>query len=110
MAAYQGTYYTVEFTFEDQDGAPIDISTWTFKAQIRKSLADTVVLLELTTANVGFALIDGPNGRVQMKMLEAQTAALPVGGLVLDVLRTDAIPGPIWLFGAKMKVKEPVTR
>ena len=109
MPAYQGTYYAKTFIIQDSSGDPIDISTWEFESHLRDRV-DTAVLLELTTANGGWAVTDGPNGTVEMRITADQTAELPVAKLVSDVLRTDVSPGPTWLFSMKFSVKQPVTR
>lgn len=107
--AYQATYYAKVFVFK-QNGVPINISGWTFRAQFRAQVTDTAVLLELTTANTGFAITDAVNGKVEMRITSAQLNAMPVAVAVFDVMRTDASPGPLRLFGGKLKVKQPVTR
>jgi hypothetical protein len=71
---------------------------------------DTETLLELTTANGGLVVIDGPTGEIAMRITAEQSAELPVARVVFDVLRTDASPGPLWIFGGKFAIKEPVTR
>jgi len=110
MATYQGTFYAVIFKILDRDGNPVNLTGWTFRAMIRVTVEDTDPLLELTTANGGFLIVDAANGRVQMQILAAQTDDLPEGRLVFDVERTDLSPGPIWEFGGRIKVKQPVTR
>jgi hypothetical protein len=109
MPVYRGTYYTVGFTFKDSDDAVIDITGWTFESDIKENRADTTALVNLTTANGGFAVTDGPNGRLEMRMTAVQTALLPVGRMVFDVLRTDPANGPVYYFGGSFKVKTPVT-
>ncbi len=110
MAAYQGTYYTAQFQLANTDGTFVNISGWAFKAEFRVQLSDVDPLLTLTTGNTGFSIISASTGLFQMVLTAVQTLALPVGGLVFDVLRTDASPGPVYLFGGVIRVKEPVTR
>lgn len=109
MPAFQGTYYTRTFALK-QDGVAIDISGWTFEAQVRYQVDDDEALLTLTTANGGVVTIDGSSGRLALAITADQTAALPEGRVVFDVLRTDADPGPLWQFGGQFIVKQPVTR
>ncbi|HLL28968.1 MAG TPA: hypothetical protein VKT73_15130 [Xanthobacteraceae bacterium] len=108
-AAFQGSYFSAEFTITDGTN-PIDITGWTFDAQFRARVTDDQILLELTTANTGFQMIDAPNGRFRIQMTEEQTENLPEGKLVFDIMRTDLSPGPRWLCSGKLKVKKPVTR
>lgn len=108
--AYQSTYVVKPFLFT-QGGVPINITGWVFRAQFRLTTdsADPA-LLELTTANGGFAVTDGPGGRLEMRITSTQMNTLPAGTIHFDVMRTDATPGPIRQFGGKMKVRKPVTR
>ena len=111
MAAYQGTYYAVPFQLLDDAGAPVaDITAWQLSADIRDNKTDTAELLSLTTANGGLAVTNGPQARFELRITAVQTALLPLGRMVFDVLRTDASPGPVYLFGGSFPVKQPVTR
>ena len=111
MAAYQGTYYAISIKLKSSaDGEFVDVTGWEFKADIRLDRRDTETLLELTTSNGGFVVTDGPGGKFEFRLTAEQTAALPLGKLVFDVLRTDVDPGPVYVFGASFRVKQPVTR
>lgn len=112
MAIYQGTYYSQPFAVTDiNTGLPVSISGWTFSADFRVNLTDAnPPLLALTSGAGGFTITDAANGKFTLNIAATQTAALPVGHLLFDVLRTDASPGPLYMFGAKCLVKEPVTR
>lgn len=108
---YQGTRFTQPFTLVDSaTGDPLDITDWEFKSQLRVAVEDQEAVLTLESSSGGFAVIDGPNGRMNMVIEEDQTAGLQVGRYVFDVIRTDAAQGPIWLFGGIITVKQPVTR
>lgn len=110
MAAYQGTYYAAQFQLQNADGTNPNIAGWTFEAEFRVNISDVAPLLTLTTANTGFSVISPSTGILQMAFTAAQTLTLPVGGLLFDVLRTDVSPGPVYMFGGVMRVKQPVTR
>jgi len=110
MAAYQGAVYDAYFTVEDQNGNAVDITGWTFEADIREDPDSATSLLNCTSAGGQFIIIDGPNGRFALHLLAAETLALPEGRLVFDVMRTSASPGPEWLFAAKFIVRQPITR
>ena len=111
MPAYQGTYYSRSFQMMSvTTGKPIDITGWTFQAEVRVNLTDAAPQLTLTSAAAGFTILDAPNGRFSMNITATQTLALPLGGVIFDVLRTDPTNGPVWLFGGRFKVKQPVTR
>jgi hypothetical protein len=111
MPIYRGAYFAKGFLIKDADsGLPINVDGWTFKVQLRDRTDDVEPLLELTTDNGGFVIVDALAGEVSMRITAVQSAALPVARLVFDVLRTDPDPGPLWLFAGKVPVKEPVTR
>lgn len=110
MAIYQGDFYAARFKFADNAGVAINITGWTFQAMLRAALADPAPLLTLTSANGGFLILDGPNGRLQLQITGTQALALPAGRVLFDVQRTDIIPGPTFQFGGYFLVKQPVTR
>lgn len=110
MAIWQGTYWRVIFRLQDRAGAPIPIYGWEFRAQFREDASDEPALLELTTANGGFEVVDAGNGRFAMQISAVQSEALPEAPLVFDVLRTDIDPGPLLLFWGSVPVAIPVTR
>ena len=112
MPVYQGTYFTKTFILKDRvSDTAIDVTGYEFACDIRDSVDDETALLELTTAGGGITVGATPgNGEVVMKLTAAQTAALPTGKLHFDVLHSNASPGPLWLFGGKFTVKQPVTR
>lgn len=113
MPCFQGTRYTRNFAFKYcSTNAPIDITSWLFRGMIRDNREDPVPLVELTSENGGFSIVDGTNGRLQFTLSPAQTAALPIGRMMFDVERTDLLmsEGPIWLFEASFQTKKPITR
>lgn len=110
MAAYQGTFYVIPFAFKATDGSAIDITDWTFSADIREKRRDETELLSLTSENEGFVTTEAALGRFEMRITAEQTAALPTGRLVFDILRTDASPGPLYVGGGAFRVRQPVTR
>lgn len=110
MPIYRGTYYTRTFLFTDEAGAPVAITGWEFRAHFRGAKTDpNPPLLELTTANGGWLVVNGPGGQLQMNILAAQSLLLTTSKVVFDVLRTDADPGPVWLFEGSVPVKDPIT-
>lgn len=110
MAAYQGTYFTQPITLKDKGtGVALDITGWTFKAEFRVDVDDTNPALTLDSTAGGFSIIDAANGRVSMNV-DLTTNTLAPGKYQFDVLRTDCTPGPIWLFGGSILVRQPVTR
>ncbi len=110
-AIYQGTYFTQTFIIKSAEViTPIDIANWSFRMHLRDSKDDVVPLLELTTGNGGIITLDGIAGSFYMVITAVQSLGLPLGTLVFDILRTNDPPGPVWLFGGRIKVRKPVTR
>lgn len=110
MAIYQDTYYAQVFALS-VSGVPVNISGWSVEMMLKTSFADVTPLLTLTTANGGLVIVDGPNGRLQVTLTQAQTSALSLGRVRFDAIRTDnGVPGPTYLFGGSFKVLQPVTR
>lgn len=111
MPIYKGTQDQKYMNFRDKNtDAPIDITGWTFRADLRDQPDDPSALATLTTANGGIAIMDGLNGRIAFVFSPLITDALPVGRIHFDVLRDNAPGGPQWLFGGKFLVREPITR
>lgn len=110
MAVFQGTVSTTYINIKDSDDAAIDISAWTFRAQLRQAPSSAAALAELTNANGGFVIVDGAAGRLAMVLDDSVTDLLPVGRIHFDALRENAPAGPEWMFGGSFAVKQPVTR
>ena len=111
MTIYRGAHYAVTLTLKSNvSGAPIDITGWQFMCQIRDAISDDTVMIELTTANGGAVVIDGLAGQLGLIITADQNRDFSLGNVVGDVFRTDAVPGPIRLFGFKDKVRRSVTR
>ena len=111
MPVYKGAYFSKTFTFKDKvTDDPINITGWTFEAHLRDNPKDSQPAAVLTTANGGFTVIDGVNGRLMLAISTSVANTLPTGIIHFDVLRTGVVPGPVWLFGGKFPVKEAVTR
>lgn len=110
MPAFQGTYFSKTLTLKQSDGTPLNITGWALHMQVRVTKNDAAALLDLTSDNEGVVVTDGSSGQMQIRLTADDTALLPVGKVVFDVLRTDADPGPVWLFGGYLPVRKPVTR
>src|SRR5436190_23276929 len=108
MPIRRGTYYARTFLLTQPNGAPQNITGWTFESDFKPSEdeADTA-LVKLTTANGGWQVTDGRAGKLLMQLFADDTNALIADQVYWDVLRTDPDPsGPIWLFEASVPVKD----
>lgn len=73
----QGTTFTTQITFNDENGNTINFSTYTGAAQLRK---------HYTSANsVSFGLTLGSNGVITMSLTANQTSNLAAGRYVYDL-------------------------
>lgn len=109
MSVHRGAIWTQRFVLKyASTGLPIDITGWEFKADFQRTPTSDE-LVTLTSANGGFSIISALDGTFQMLLTDDQTELLPVGRVKFDVIRTDAIPGPVFLFGGSIKVKELVS-
>jgi hypothetical protein len=109
MAAYQGTYWEQTFALTDEEGDAIDLSGFTFEADVRSSVTSDETLFTLTSGD-GIDIVDAGAGRLKVSMTAARTDLCPIGRVVFDVHHLNADPGPAFLFRATLKVKQSVTR
>lgn len=68
---------------QDDEITPINISGWTFAAQIREKQDDTAVVAAFTAV-----ITDAPNGRFTLEMSAVLTDLLPKKTCVWDCQRT----------------------
>ena len=103
LSIYQGDDWTGIVTVLDEDGTPADISTFTAKAQIRRSIADSdpVVVVEIVTA-VASPLIN-------LSIPHTVTATLS-GSYVWDLQLTGPSGGVTTILRGRAKVESEVTR
>ena len=80
----------------------------TLIAQVRAKVSDSTVLATLTTANGGLTRIS--DTVIEITIPAPATAALQVGSVVLDVVRTDLEPDRHLNFHLEIPVIKPVTR
>lgn len=83
LEIYQGANFEFTITVMDENEAPIDLSGYTAKMDIRPYPGGEV-LLSASTSN-GLITIDGVNGEVGISIDYASTNALPSGTLKYDV-------------------------
>ena len=66
------------------DATPVNLTGWTARMQIRSRIDSPTVLKELTTVNGGIVL-GGALGSIEIKMTNAETAALTWVSAVYDL-------------------------
>lgn len=97
----QGTTLNKGLVWKGSTGAPVDLSGYTARMQLRPSVSSDTVLLDLTTENGGITL-GGALGTITLHFTAAQTAALPKGGvydleMIIDGNVTRLIQGAVSL-------------
>ena len=109
MAIYQGTYFEQTFALTDENDAAINLTGFTFEADVRATVASSTTLFTLTSGS-GLDIVSAAGGTLKVSMTAVQTALLAVGRIVLDVHHLNASPGPVFLFRVSAKVRQSVTR
>jgi len=110
MPVYRGTVYERIFRVQDSDGVPIDITGWTFRADVRETVEGVAILDELTTALGNFEVIEATAGRFKFTLKASNTTTLVAGKKYLfDFLRTDG-GDPVYVIGGNFKAANPITR
>lgn len=75
IAIYQGSTYSQQFTWKDQNGAAINLTGYSARMKVRPGVDSATVLLDLTTANAKITL-GGVAGTITVNLTDVETAAL----------------------------------
>lgn len=111
IAAYQDDTFLLELTVNKPDGTPADLTGAAVRMEVREAIADNDTVIAATATPT---VIDGPNGRVDLKITAASMLNLR-GAYVYDVQvestllmkqRTTAVRG---LFSVAGDVTRPST-
>lgn len=84
MVIDQGATLSRTITWKDSAKAPINVTGYSARMQVRASVTATTTVIELTTANSRIAL-GGAAGTVTLTVSAADTAALAAGRYVYDL-------------------------
>ena len=93
MAAPAGTYHIVtdqgatfsrQLTWKDDSGTPVNLTSYTARMQLRTSVANDSMVLELTTSNGRIAL-GGSAGTIDLTITAADMTTLPPLKYVYDL-------------------------
>lgn len=88
---------------------PVNLTSWTGRMQIRKTVQATDVLIELTTENGGMSL--GADGAVNLVILDVNTSALDFSTAVGDIELISPVTGDVTrLATIHFTLSEEVTR
>jgi hypothetical protein len=109
QALEQGSRWQRTINYKTADGVVIDITGWTARMQIRKSVTSSTVLLELTTENDRI-VIDGAAGEITLDLSATETASITWKSGVYDLeLIPDAASAFRFIQG-EIEVSPEVTR
>lgn len=112
----QNTTCARVFELKQRDQTPVDLTNCTVKMQARTDEGDLVftVSSEVDPGGTGAPwfqgfVVDGPLGKVTLTLAPADTALIPVGGYVYDILITFSIDNVQPLVGGSVNVAASVT-
>ena len=91
----QGTTFSrsFELQFPDEVDPTIfynfDLTNYTARMQVRRTMESTTPMIELTTENGGIT-VEGPEGRIMVMMTDTQTSALTSSGVYdLEIISSE---------------------
>lgn len=68
IAAYQDDTFLLELTVDKPDGTPVDLTGAAVRMEVRETFADNSAVIAATATPT---IVDGPNGRVDLKITAA---------------------------------------
>lgn len=83
ITAYQGSTFSRSFTYAI-DGAPVDLTGYTARMQVRENYESVSTIFNLTTENGGIS-IDGPNGVITVTIAASSTTNAEPGKFRYDL-------------------------
>lgn len=105
LTIVQGDDFSETFTFKDSAGAAINLTGYTFAAQVRPTAASAVV-----TATFTVAITSAAGGTITLTLARAATALLLPGTYRWDLEWTDTLDKKRTLLNGAATVVEEVTR
>lgn len=106
-ACEQGATFRRRITLLDDDGAPINLSGYVVRMQVRNAKTN-VQVIELTTEN-GRITVNATEGRMLLDVGASVTAALPVGIYLYDLELVASANSVMRLLEGKFQVTRNVT-
>jgi hypothetical protein len=76
-----------QFAYQTVDGVPIDLTGNTLRMGVRKNASDVTEELLLTTENGGLTIIDAPNGKFTVRIVQDQLVRMRVGNYDHSLVR-----------------------
>jgi hypothetical protein len=110
----KGTTYNTIFTWSTKDAqgvkTPVDISTWTARAQMREDYDSTTPVVSLTSSPAAGITLGGAAGTIEIKIPAATTTTIPIDSGVWDLELEDSFGNVVRLLEGKVTFKPEVTR
>jgi hypothetical protein len=97
IKVYQGETWHMDMTLKDSNGAPIPLTGYTAKVQVR-SKVNGPVLLEMSSPSAGITITPAI-GKVDMDLTATQTEALNFTSAIWDLFLTLGAARTPWLKG-----------
>lgn len=81
MIIEQGATFTRSFTYTDDAGTAVNLSSYSARMMARASYQSSAPLFNVSTATSGLAIPTPANGTIVLTLTDAQTSALPCDGV-----------------------------
>ena len=104
----QNTTFTFTVVYKDNEDNPIDLTGCSAKMQVRDTKGGTKLAFSLTSP-IGGITIDGPNGKITVKITPTQTNKLFYPKSAYDLMLTDSNLNKIKLLEGFMTLSRSVT-
>jgi hypothetical protein len=105
----QGADWYINFVYENPNGTPVNVTSYTAALQIRTSPLAKTAVLTLTTQNGGI-VVTGNQGKFACHATNLQTAAITNGRYAYDIEITSPLGVVTRLAQGTIEVSPQVTR
>lgn len=75
LTIFKGATFRQSLVWQDSDGVPVDLTGYSARMQVRKTINTEAVVVELSTFN-GSILLQSATGAIEMHLSAAQTSVL----------------------------------
>jgi hypothetical protein len=106
----KGATFKMVLTWNDSNNVPVNLTGYTARMQVRKTVNDSVKLLDLTTEN-GAIVLGGALGTITITGLATDTAAI-ASGIKSGVYDLELVSGAVVtrLLEGTVEIRDEVTR
>ena len=108
----QGAKFSKDFTWQNADGSPFNITGYTFRMMARHNYDDAQPVISLSTIEPpgGISIVDAANGRFRISLTQAQTAALNFIEAIYDLEAVPPAGEVMRLLEGKITLSREVTK